>query len=168
MATSADNAAHRIIIQYCVERGMTPIQTKKEMETIERHKHVSRTLVYTWHKRFKKGWTGDPMKEARGRPSKSDDKLKSRVLDVIREDRRLTVREVGDTIGIGKSSVQRILSDLSMTRPEGKRQSSVWKTPSTPPPKKAKAVKSMDKVMFMFFMDNQGIILSHAVPNAQQ
>ena len=86
------------------------------METIERHKHVSRTLVYTWHKRFKKGWTGDPMKEARGRPSKSDDKLKSRVLDVIREDRRLTVREVGDMIGVGKSSVQRILSDLSMTR----------------------------------------------------
>ena len=36
-------------------------------------------------------------------------------MDVIREDRRLTVREVADMLRIGKSSVQRILSDLSMT-----------------------------------------------------
>ena len=36
-------------------------------------------------------------------------------MDVIREDRRLTVREVGDMLGIGKSSLQRILCDISMT-----------------------------------------------------
>ena len=60
MATWDDIAAHRIVIQYCDERGLTPVRTKREMETIERHKHVSRTLVYTWHKRFKNGWSGDP------------------------------------------------------------------------------------------------------------
>ena len=42
-------------------------------------------------------------------------KLKILVLDVIREDRRLPVYEVDDVLRIGKSSVQRILSDLSMT-----------------------------------------------------
>ena len=89
MATSDDNAAHRIVIQYSVERGLTPVQNKRDMETIERHRHVSRTLVYTWHKRFKDSWSGEPMEEPSGRLTKRDDK--NRVMDVIREDRRLTV-----------------------------------------------------------------------------
>ena len=50
----------------------------------------------------------------RGRPITRDNKLKIQVIDVLREDRRLTVHEVDDMLRIGKSSVQRILSDLSM------------------------------------------------------
>ena len=37
-------------------------------------------------------------------------------MDIIREDRLLPLHEVGDMLGIGKSSVQRILPDLSMSR----------------------------------------------------
>ena len=37
--------------------------------------------------------------------------------------------------------------------PETKAQSSVWKTPGTPPPKKAGVNKSGGKHMFVFFMD---------------
>ena len=54
------------------------------------------------------------MVESRGRLRKRDDK--NQVIDVTGEQQRLIVREVGDMFGIGKSSVQRILSDLSMTR----------------------------------------------------
>ena len=53
MSTSDDNAAHWIVIQNCFERGLIPVQTKRETETIERRKQVSRTLVYTWHKKIK-------------------------------------------------------------------------------------------------------------------
>ena len=53
------------------------------METIERHKHVSRTLVCISHKRFKDGWSGNPMEEVRGRLTKRDEKLKNQVMDVI-------------------------------------------------------------------------------------
>ena len=53
------------------------------METIERHKHVFRTLVYILHKRFKDGWSGNPMEEVRGRPTKRDGKLKNQVMDAI-------------------------------------------------------------------------------------
>ena len=45
------------------------------------------------------------MEKARGRPTKRGDKLKNLVMGVIREDRRLNVREVGDMLGIVKSSV---------------------------------------------------------------
>lgn len=47
--------------------------------------------------------------------------------------------------------------------PEDKRMSMVWKRHDEPPPKKAKVVKSMDKVMCIVFMDNSGIILVHMV-----
>ena len=56
------------------------------METTERPKHVSQILVYTWHKKFKDSWSGEPMEESRGRPTKRNDK--NQVMDVIREDRR--------------------------------------------------------------------------------
>ncbi|MES9994114.1 MAG: hypothetical protein ABW098_19350, partial [Candidatus Thiodiazotropha sp.] len=57
---------------------------------------------------------------------------------------------------------------LHYFEPEGKRQSSVWKTPATPPPKKARLSKSMGKRMFMVFLDRQGMILVHAVPAGQK
>lgn len=51
--------------------------------------------------------------------------------------------------------------------PEGKQASSVWKTPGTPSPKKAKVSKSVGKSMFIMFMDRHGMILTHAVPSGQ-
>ena len=54
------------------------------------------------------------MEESRGRLRKRDDK--NQVMDVTREDHCLIVRAVGYMLGIGKSSVQRVMSDLSMTR----------------------------------------------------
>ena len=47
--------------------------------------------------------------------------------------------------------------------PEGKQQSSVWKTAQAPTPVKYKTVKSLGKVMLMVCMDNQGVILSQSV-----
>ena len=47
--------------------------------------------------------------------------------------------------------------------PEDKKMSMVWKTPESPPPKKARAVKSMGKVMCIVFMDCDGIVLVHMV-----
>ena len=79
-----DNAAHRNVIQYCFEGGLTPVKTKREMETIERHKHVPQTLLYTRHYRFKDSWSVEPVEELSGRPTKRDDK--SQVMDVIREE----------------------------------------------------------------------------------
>ena len=50
---------------------------------------------------------------------------------------------------------------------ETKAMSSVWKTPRTPPPKKARVQKSAGKHMFIFFMNQHGMILQHRVPDGQ-
>ena len=53
MATLTERLVHITIISYCVDRGMTPIKTLREMGKTMELNSVSRTLVYTWHKRFK-------------------------------------------------------------------------------------------------------------------
>ena len=47
--------------------------------------------------------------------------------------------------------------------PESKQQSSNWKSPDTPPPKKARAQRSCKKEMYIFFIDRRGLLLQHKV-----
>lgn len=47
--------------------------------------------------------------------------------------------------------------------PETKAES-IWKTPSSPVPKKTRVSKSGGKHMFVFFMDRKGMLLIHKVP----
>ena len=51
--------------------------------------------------------------------------------------------------------------------PESKEQSTMWKTPGSPSPKKFKVSCSTKKQMFIMFLDIHGDILSHAVPQGQ-
>ena len=219
MATSASNAAHREVIKFCTELGLTPTETHKKLKLTESHKNVSRSLVFKWHKLFSEEYE-DNAPGKRGRPKEMDDQTVKTIDNVIREDRRRTVREMEEILGISKSSIHPILSDnLGMHRvcarwvprllkveekqkriscskeflrrlrsgqeeflnriittdetwlhyydPEGKRESSVWKTPGTPPPKKAKVSRSAGKHMFIMFMDRNGMLLTHAVPAGQ-
>ena len=79
---------------------------------------LSRTQCHEWYQRFKSGRTSiedDPKSE---RPSTSmDDDHVEKVLAVIRQNRRLTVREAAEEVGTCKSSCHLILTDkLKMRR----------------------------------------------------
>ena len=45
-ATSENSAGHCSIIEYCVEQGMTPGQTIKEIKSSQTYQNVCRVLVY--------------------------------------------------------------------------------------------------------------------------
>ena len=45
MATSDKDAAHRNVIKFCFDLGMTPVETQKKLQFTEDHWHVSRSLV---------------------------------------------------------------------------------------------------------------------------
>ena len=67
MATSDKDAAHRNVIKFCFDLGMTPVETQKKLQLTEDHRHVSRSLVYNWHKQFEDWWT-DSLNGKSGRP----------------------------------------------------------------------------------------------------
>ena len=113
MATLEDEKARRTAIEFCVQTGMTPTDTFKKLKCTERYRGVSRSLVFKWHSRFSNGWT-DSVQRGR-KASVSFGNVKA-AKDVIDSDRRKTVREIAESTGISKSSVQRILkSDLKMS-----------------------------------------------------
>ena len=53
---------------------------------------------------------------------------------------------------------------ISLYERESKEQSTMWKTPGSPSPKKLKVSRSTKKQMFVMFLDIHGVIHSHAVP----
>jgi len=79
---------------------------------------LSRTQSYECYQRFKSGRTSIEDYPTSGRPSSStgDDHIE-KVRSVIRENRRLTIREVSEEVGICKSSCHTILTEkLKMHR----------------------------------------------------
>ena len=106
MPTSDDKTAHRMVIQYCFERSLSPVQTKRENDT---NMCLGHWYMYTpGLQRFQESWSVEQVEGSCGRPTNKT--TKNRLMDVIREDRRLKIREVGDIIGIRKSSVIRRFS----------------------------------------------------------
>ncbi|KAJ4437644.1 hypothetical protein ANN_17789 [Periplaneta americana] len=142
-----------------------------------------------------------------------------RVRNLVMADRRLTVQEIAEEVGVSKDSAHAILrDDLNMNRvaakfvpklsspeqkdlrrdvaqdlldtantapgflntvitgdeswvygydPETKRQSSQWKHPESPRPKKARQVRSKIKVMLTVFFDVRGIVHHEYAPEGQ-
>ena len=73
---------------------------------------MSRTQYYEWFKRFKEGRMSVGEDPRPGRPSTStDDNHVERVRAVIRGNRRLTVQEVADEVGISIGSCHQILTE---------------------------------------------------------
>jgi hypothetical protein len=141
---------------------------------------------------------------------------KNKVRQLIKEDRRCTVREMSSELGVFVSTVHDCLKEDNMSKvsarwvprllkhderehrlhccrefvrrvegnelsfldriittdetwlfhydPESKQESSVWKTPRSPPQKKVRVQKSGGKHMFVFFMDRLGMQLQHCIP----
>jgi len=83
---------------------------------------MSRTQCYEWFKLFKEGRISVGQDPRTGRPTTSiDDDHVERVHAVIRGDRRLTLREVADEVGISIGSCHRILTEkLQMLRVSAK------------------------------------------------
>ena len=79
---------------------------------------LSRTQCHEWYQRFKSGRTSVEDDPKSGLPSTSmDDDHVEKVLAVMRQNRRLTVREVAEEVGICKSTCHLILTDkLQMRR----------------------------------------------------
>ena len=102
----------RSVIKFCVSANMTPVDTYKFIS--RRKTSVQRSLVYRWHKRFTDGETGVEDKKRPGQPPA----LKEKVLEeTINKDRRKTVRELGVTLGVSKTTVHKTLTqDLKMNK----------------------------------------------------
>ena len=74
---------------------------------------MSRTRVYVWYKRFQEGREDVEDDERPGRPSTSTtDENVEKVKEMVINERRITIREVADDVGISIGSCHEIFSNL--------------------------------------------------------
>src|SRR5215469_8516208 len=113
-----DLEEQRVCVKFCLKLGKTFTETFQMLQQAYGEDCLSRTQSYEWYQRFKSGRTSIEDDPKSGRPSSSsgDDHIE-KVRSVIRENRRLTVCEVSEEVGICKSLCHTILTEkLKMHR----------------------------------------------------
>ena len=108
----------RICIKFCFQLGKTSSETIEMMQKAFGSECMSKTRIKEWYKRFKDGRTSVDSDSCSGRPSttKTADNIE-RVRLAIEQDRRMTVRELGEDLGIPKTIISEILTkNLGMKR----------------------------------------------------
>ena len=108
----------RICIKFCFQLGKTSSETIHMMQKAFGNECMSKTRIKEWYNRFKGGRTSVDSNSRSGRPSTTEtlDNIE-RVRLAIEGDRRLTVRELENDLGIPKTTVWEILKKiLGMSR----------------------------------------------------
>ncbi|UYV75320.1 hypothetical protein LAZ67_12003485 [Cordylochernes scorpioides] len=152
----------RICIKFCAKNGFKGTEFFWILQTAYGDVVMSRRRVFEWYKRFKEGReeTADNKRSGRPsmRPSTSTTPEKvDKVLELVREDRRITVREVAEEEGISFGSTQLIMKDILGRVITGDetwiygfdseitQQASEWRFKNEPRPKKAREALSKSR-----------------------
>lgn len=210
----------RICIRFCQKLGESCKVTYEKLQIVYGEECMSQSQVYEWFKRFKDGRDCVESDKRSGRPSTSKNVENiEKVRQIVRNNRRLTIREIAEDLDISVGSVQSIISDdLNMKRvsakfvpklltpeqkharvaaatdlvecdrndrnfihsiitgdetwvygydPETKAQSSQWKSPNSPRPKKTRQSRSVCKTLLTVFFDIRGIVHHEFAPHGQ-
>jgi len=79
---------------------------------------IKKTTVYNWVKRFSEGRESVTEEERSGRPatSRTEENI-AKVHQILRENRRLTVRSIAEQVNVDRETVRKILTeDLDMRK----------------------------------------------------
>jgi len=109
---------YRAVIKYLFLKGNTPTQIKNELDVVYGDSAPSFTTVKFWAAEFKRGRTSLIDDERSGRPktATSDDNI-AQVYQMVLDNRRIKVREIGETMNMSKERVCHILNqDLGMRK----------------------------------------------------
>lgn len=115
--SSASNE-QRINLKFLVKLNKTPTECFNLLKQVYGDESLSRARVFEWHKRFSDGRDSVEDNERPGRPVTASTSQKiARISEMVREDRRLSIRMIGERLGIDKETVRKILhDDLNMSK----------------------------------------------------
>ena len=112
------SAEQRTNMKFLVQLGKTPSEALGMLQKVYGDDTMSRSRVFVWCKRFKEGREDVEDDPRSGRPSTSRNEANvERVKQMVRGDRRLTVRQIADELGMNHNSVWKIITeDLGMQK----------------------------------------------------
>ena len=93
----------RINIKFCVKLGKTATETLKMLRDVYGDSSMSRTKVFEWHKRFVEGREDVEDDSKSGRPCTFTTDINiEKIRQLVRSDRRLTIRVIANEAGMDK------------------------------------------------------------------
>lgn len=109
---SDTNYEQRCAIKFCVKLGENGTETFSKLKRAYGDDALSRAQVFRWFKAFSDGRESVADDPRSGRPltSKSDDNVE-RIRDLVRYDRRLTVRMIAEQLNLNHTTVHQILTN---------------------------------------------------------
>jgi hypothetical protein len=112
----------RVCIKFCQKLGKTATETYEILQQAFRETALSRSKTFEWNSRLKNGRTFIDDDPHTGRPSTArTNETVDHVNAVMRENRRLTIREIVDELNLSFGTCQAILmQDLGMRRVSAK------------------------------------------------
>ena len=107
-----------VCTDFCFRLGKTGAETYKMLQAAFGESFLSRLKTFEWYSRFKSGRRSFEDDPHLGRPATSHtEETMERVQEIIRANRRLTIREVAEHVGIAFGTCQKILTEeLQMRR----------------------------------------------------
>jgi len=105
-------------IKFCQKLGDTQVENIRKIQQAFGDDAMSITRIKAWYNRFKDGRTSVDSEPRHGRPSTSrNDNVINQVRTLVKQDRRITVRELADEVGVSIGSVHTIFTaDLGLRR----------------------------------------------------
>jgi hypothetical protein len=102
----------RVCVKFCFKLGKIATETWKMLQRAFGDECMSRTQCFEWYTHFKTGRTSIDEDPRSGRPSTSTDNVHiDAVRHLILQNRRLTIREIAEDVGIDFGSRQAILTE---------------------------------------------------------
>ena len=103
----------RICIKFCVKNEIKCNKVWEMLTKAYGESAMSKTRVYEWYKRFQDGREDVEDDERSGRPSTSTtDENVEKVEEMVMNNRRITIRDVADDVGISIGSCHEIFSNV--------------------------------------------------------
>ncbi|PNF31131.1 hypothetical protein B7P43_G15526 [Cryptotermes secundus] len=114
----ADLREQRVCIKFCFKLGETTPEMHQMLKQAFGDNSLGQTQIYDWYKHFKNGRTSTDDDDHLGWPSTGTTPGNvAKVRDMILQDRRLTIQDLCNTLGLSYGTCQRILSEeLNMRR----------------------------------------------------
>ena len=116
--TMTERVEQRYCIRFCHKLGDSQSETIHKIQQVFGDDAMGETQIKEWFNRFKNGRTSVESEQRSGRPQTARNAaVVERVENLVRGDRRLTVREIAEEVGISNDSAHEILrADLNMRR----------------------------------------------------
>ena len=103
----------RSAIKFCLRNEISAAETFRMLQKAFGDLSISQKNVYKWYKDFKEGREPVDDLERPGSPSTStDEQHVNQIKKLVHKNPRLTIRDIADTIGISRGSLNTISKDI--------------------------------------------------------